>query len=147
MNLRVIIFVLAAFLSGCNIADELCASDAVADKKQLWVFMQFNVPEEGEKIESYYYFGKISGSLYEKISSNAKSSGFVKLEDVRYWGEDDLVHEYRDNEYTGELVFKIEHLARVKVLKMDPMLGFKESELDDAAPVVEPEGETPNAAS
>lgn len=146
MKFKSIIFIVAVFLSGCNIADELCAADAITDKNTLWAFMHFNVPEEGDKIESYYYFGKISESLYEKINSNTVSSGFMQLEDVRYWGDDDLVHEYKDNEYSGDLLFRIEHLVRVKVLNMDPLLGFKEPIQEDAAPISESENESAEGA-
>jgi len=143
MKSKAIIFILTVFLSGCNIADELCAADAITEKNNLWAFMHFNVPEEGGKIESYYYFGKISESLYEKINTNAISTGFMHLEEVRYWGEDDLVHEYKDNEYSGDLLFRVEHLVRVKVLNMDPLLGFKDSIQEDIAPILESENESP----
>ncbi|OUR98047.1 hypothetical protein A9Q81_12365 [Gammaproteobacteria bacterium 42_54_T18] len=88
--------------------------------------MQFNVPEEGGEIGSYYYYGNISKELYEKISSNKIKRGFMLLEKVRYWGDDDLVHEYRDKEYSGDLVFRIENLVRIRGINGDPLLGLDE---------------------
>lgn len=146
MNPKVIILILAAMLSGCNIADELCAAEAITEKNNIWAFLHFNVPEESGKSESYYYYGKISKSLYEKINSNTISSGFIHLEDVRYWGEDDLVHEYEDNEYSGDLLFRIEHVVRVKILKMDPMLGSESTNKTEISPSLSTENDIPKVS-
>ena len=147
MNSKAIILILAALLSGCNIADELCAAEAITDTNNVWAFLHFNVPEESDKSESYYYYGKISKSLYEKINSNTISSGFILMEDVRYWGEDDMVHEYEDNEYSGDLLFRIEHVVRVKILKMDPMLGFEDSKKTEVSPSLNTENDSPKVSS
>ncbi len=146
MNSKAMILILTTLLSGCNLTEELCAAEAIIEKNNTWAFLQFNVPEENDKNESYYYFGKISGSLYEKINSNTISSGFIHLEDVRYWGEDDLVHEYADDEYSGDLLFRIEHLVRVKVLKMDPLLGFESSKQTEVSPSLDTENDSPEVS-
>ncbi len=126
MKLKAVIVVLAVLLSGCDLVEELCAVEAEIEGPRVWAFMQFNVPEEGGEIGSYYYYGNISKELYEKINSNTIKRGFMLLEKVRYWGDDDLVHEYKDKEYSGNLVFRVEDLVRIKGINSDPLLGFDE---------------------
>ena len=126
MKLKVVIVVLAVLLGGCDLVEELCAVEAEIEGPRVWAFMQFNVPEEGGGMESYYYYGNISKELYKKINSNKIKRGFMMLEKVRYWGDDDLVHEYKDKEYSGDLVFRIEDLVRIKGINSDPLLGFDE---------------------
>ena len=126
MKLKIAVVVLAVLLAGCDLVEELCAVEAEIEGPRVWAFMQFNVPEEGGGIGSYYYYGNISKELYDKINSNKIKRGFMLLEKVRYWGDDDLVHEYRDKEYSGNLVFRVEDLVRIKGINSDPLLGFDE---------------------
>jgi len=99
--------------------------------EKIWVFTQFNVPEEGDKIESYYYFGEVSESLYSKIKNNQVSTGYLELKNVRYWGSDDLIHEYRDAIYDGNLLFRIEHNVRISVLRAAPIVGKGDEQFDE----------------
>jgi len=111
-----------AVLSGCNV-DEVVAINDNMEEETVWVFAQFNVPEEGDKIDSFYYYGKVSKPLYERIKSNNIQQGFILLDDVKYWGTDDLIHDYADEEEEGELVFRIENIYRIKLIKKEPKLG------------------------
>ena len=94
-----------------------CSSEEVSqfsDRKTIWVFAQFNVPEEKNQIDTFWYYGRISKPLYDKFSTNKIQQGFILLRDVHYWGNDDLIHQYKDDENTGELLFKIEDIKRMR---------------------------------
>jgi|TARA_B100000745_G_scaffold277906_1_gene208595 hypothetical protein len=109
-------------VSACN-SEEIDAFKANMDDKQVWVFIQFNVPEENDAIESYYYYGQISGSIYRSISNNKLSRGFILLENVKYWGSDDIIHDFADLENTGEMVFRIEDIKRINLVRKAPTTG------------------------
>ncbi|MBZ9611869.1 hypothetical protein [Rheinheimera maricola] len=114
---------IAVFLQGCNVANEIkTLSDNVEDEK-VWAFIQFNVPEEGNDVESYYYFAEISKPLLQSINNNSVSSGFIFLQNVRYWGSNDVIHEYKDKENTGDILFRIEDIRKLKTVNDAPVIG------------------------
>ncbi len=115
---------------GCS---EVTALKSHADTEKVWVFAQFNVIEEKDVLDTYYYYGEISKSLYQLISENKLNEGFILLEGVKYWGNDDLIHNYKDGENSGDLVFRIEHLAKLDLINVAPVIGkgIEQFELPD----------------
>lgn len=110
-------------MEGCAL-DDLENVSNIDDGSTVWVFTQFNVPEENNAIDSYWYFGEVSQALYNKISSNTVGQGFIGMKNVRYWGsEGKSIYEYADEEHSGDLVFRIEDIRRIKLLKMPPKVG------------------------
>lgn len=112
----------ALFVSGCNLDEIQAAKDNTSEKK-VWAFIQFNVPFKNDQIEDYYYYGKISKPLYTKIKGNRIKTGFILLADVKYWGKDDLIHDYADGENKGEIVFRIEDIRRIELVNKRPIAG------------------------
>ena len=94
------------------------------DAERVWAFLQVNVPEEESGVESYYYFAQISETLYQGVSQNQILEGFILLENVRYWGTDDLIYDYKDIEYAGEIVFRIEDIKRISLVNKEPVVGM-----------------------
>ena len=121
--------VIALSVQSCEL-EELSQFTNSESGKRIWVFVQFNVPEEGDKIDSYWYFGQVSESLYRKIVKNKVESGFLLMSNVRYWGDDGLVHEYKDSEYTGELLFRIEDIRKIDVVRIPPEISSKSEEVN-----------------
>jgi hypothetical protein len=111
--------VLCAAVGGCNVSDETRAITAEADPRKVWVFVQLNVPEE-DGVEDYYYYARVSQSIYERIKANDIASGFLFLDDVRYYGNDEKYHYYADEDEAGELVFRIEDIRKIDLLKKAP---------------------------
>ncbi len=111
------------FLSACDLNDEIMAISSTSDQERVWVFAQFNVEEEKGEIETYYYYGQIAKSAWGLIKDNTISTGFIFLNNVRYWGTDDLIYAYEDLENTGEVVFRIENIVRIKRVKNEPIIG------------------------
>ncbi len=149
-------------LIGCNAESEINSFRAMNDSEKIWVFSQLNVREETDDLESYYYYAKISKSIYDAISNNEVQQGFILLEDVKYWGNDDLIYDYQDMENTGDIVFRIEDVVRLNPVNFEPIAGkgleqFQENTVDapsDAAPFEpiplnttpsEPSGDNSNA--
>lgn len=119
----IISITLLVSLCGCDLLQEINAIESMRDDEKVWVFMQLNVPEESDGTESYYYYAQVSKKLYDAISYNEIQSGFVLLENVKYWGNDDLIHDYKDFENAGELIFRIENIIKVDPVNVEPMVG------------------------
>jgi hypothetical protein len=109
-------------LSGCNIESEAQAINSMRDSEKVWVFVQFNVPEESDKIETYYYYGLIAKKLYDGVAYNELESGFILLEKVKYWS-DNIIHDYKDGESQGELVYRIEDIVKLERINREPIAG------------------------
>lgn len=114
--------IIIMFLSGCNL-DEAYAVKDNASHKKVWVFVQFNVPFKGGSVEDYYYYGKVSLPLYERIKTNQINAGFILLDDVKYWGKDDLIYDFADGESEGEIVFRIEDIRKMDLVHKKPIAG------------------------
>lgn len=116
--------ILLMVIAGCDLIDEMNALNATDDNEKVWVFTQFNITEENEGLESYYYFGEVSKTTYDGISSNRLKSGFILLENAKYWGNDDKVYAYKDEENSGEIIFRIKDIRRMKLVNGEPALGY-----------------------
>jgi len=117
--------------TGCDVQNEVSALEAMSDNEKLWVFTQFNVPEEKGGIESYYYYARISKSTYQGIKQNKLTKGFILLEEVKYWGDDNLIYDYKDIENSGEIIFRIENIAKVELINMAPIAGKGLEQFED----------------
>ncbi|TLU64681.1 hypothetical protein FE810_11400 [Thalassotalea litorea] len=120
-------------LSACSLEEEATALSANGQQPKIWVFTQFNVPEEGDEIESYYYYAQVSKAIYQKIGDNQLNSGFILLENVKYWGDGDLIHDYKDIENSGELVFRIEDIAKIDRVNSEPQVGLGYEQFEEPA--------------
>lgn len=125
-------------LFGCNVQSEVNAINSMRDTNKIWVFAQFNVQEENDGLESYYYYAQISKKLYDHISYNEIDAGFILLENVRYWGGDDLIYDYKDIEFSGEIIMRVENIARLSLVNKEPIAGKGAEQFEDA--VVEGSG-------
>jgi hypothetical protein len=121
---------LVFLLVGCDL-DEAESVKHNISEETVWTFSQFNVPEDDGEIEDYYYYGRVSKSLYKKISRNEIQKGFILLQDVMYWGKDDLIHDYRDGEFTGDLIFRIEDVRRMRMIQKAPKAGFGSDQFEE----------------
>ena len=110
-------------LAACNSGDELSAVSKLGSQARIWAYMQFNIPEENEQIESYYYFAEVSEELFNQISANQINHGFISLNNVKYWGENDNIVDYADDEYSGNLVFRIENIERIERMNGELVFG------------------------
>ena len=128
MKLKVLLLCVFTLLSGCRFSEEVDAATSNISEERVWVFAQFNVPEENDAMETYYYYGSMAQPMYDKVVNNEVESGFILLKQVRYWGDDDRVHDYKDSEDLGNLIFRIEDLRRVKLINQDPLLDPENKE-------------------
>lgn len=114
-----------------------CNGDSKANNTQhkelVWVYAQFNVAEQSGGIDSFYYYGKVSKSLYSEIVNNTKEKGFVHLQNIKYWGNDDLIHALKDNENVGDMAFRIEDIVRIKQVNNEPIAGQGVEQFDEPA--------------
>ncbi|MCU7844235.1 MAG: hypothetical protein KZQ93_10385 [Candidatus Thiodiazotropha sp. (ex Monitilora ramsayi)] len=147
-----LLVLLSVLLTGCNLNDEVQAAKANSSSKKVWVFAQFNVPLKDNGIESYYYYGKISFPLYTRITNNQIQSGFILMDDAMYWGNDNLIYEFRDGESEGEILFRIEDIRRIELVNKRPKPGlgrdqFKLEKKNTLAPGNTPDKKADEATS
>ena len=139
----IIVIAITFLLTACNANDEVTAISELGSQDRVWAYMQFNIPEEGEKIESYYYFGEVSEDLFNMISENKINKGFISLNNVKYWGDNDKIVDYADDEYSGNLVFRIENIERIEKMNGEPNFG---NEADTAVDDNETQEQVPEQA-
>ena len=121
---NILVYVLIALsLSACGIGD---ASNKSAEP--VWVYAQFNVPEEENYIEPHWYYGRVDGDLARAISSNEVTTGFITLEEVRYWDDNNEIALYEDHIDSGKVTFRIEHLVKFSEMKTSLDEGFSYDE-------------------
>lgn len=121
-------------LAGCGLTNDVSSLANASNGKSIWVWAQFNVPIKKSEFETYYYYGRIPKGLFNKISNNEIDSGFILLKDVRYWGNDDLVHAFKDRQNTGGVLFRIEDLRRLELIANEPIVGRGNEQYEDASP-------------
>ncbi len=128
---NILLISLILVLGGCNLESEAEAISSNFDGERIWVFGQFNVPAEDDDLESYYYYGSVSQDLYKSIANSTIKIGFIHLQDIVYWGDDDLFHTYKDKENTGDMIFRIEHIVRIKQIENLPITGKGYEQFDE----------------
>lgn len=135
MKAPLLLLMLTLTLAGCRFDKEILSVQANLKEEQVWTFIQFNIPEENEGMESFYYYGQVSKDLYQLIGNNNLQSGFLRLQNIHYWGNDDLIHAYRDLENSGERVFRIEDIRSIKLVRKAPTpgLGYEQFEAPSKA--------------
>lgn len=131
---KITLLAIALLLSACSLDEEASALAANGKQPKVWVFAQFNVVEEGDELESYYYYAQISRAIYQQISQNQLNSGFILLENVKYWGSGDVIHDYKDIENSGELVFRIEDIAKLDRVNVEPKVGVGYEQFEEKQP-------------
>lgn len=124
MKKTIAITTLLILLSACRASDEMYALETESDTALTWAFIQFVVPEDNGETEAYYLYGQVSKRLLDSIANNRIEHGFIFLKNVRYWGDNNIIHEYRDGENTGELVYRIEDIRRIKLIRTEPKVGM-----------------------
>ena len=122
-----------SLLSACNPGDEIEAAKEIQDGKKIWIFAQVNVPKEGNTIEDYYYFAQVNESLYKKIKGHRIKQGFIVFQNVRYWTNDDTIKSIGDEIYDDEMLFRIEDIRKIDLVKNEPKIGFRYGEQQEAA--------------
>ncbi|MEM6910950.1 MAG: hypothetical protein AAF555_05140 [Verrucomicrobiota bacterium] len=128
--------VLTTFIfASCNMEDAVAQIEQTIDQDTIWVYAQINVPEAGGKIDDYFYYGRISRKLHQEYLDRKVDSGPILFRDVRYWSNEDNFVIYEDETYTGDLVFRIEDIVFVRILKGDPLVTTQAEE--ESAPLID----------
>ena len=125
MKRLAIVLVFLVVLQACNFRDEATAIEEINSKNPIWIFAQFNVPSEKGGLDTYYYFGQVNESLYNKIASNRIKSGFILMRNVRYWNTNNTIEAYYDQVDGSDLLFRIEDIQRIRKSKAEPVIGHK----------------------
>jgi len=122
---RILVMLVALFmLQGCNAGNEAGALEELNTRNPVWIFVHFNVPSEKDGLDTYYYFGQVNESLYNKIANNSLTSGFILMRNVRFWNNDDTIEAYSDPVDGNDLLFRIEDIKRIRKSKTEPVVGY-----------------------
>ncbi len=123
MTLLLSLFVM---LASCD-QMKLSANSYENSQKTIWTYVETK-SDETESQYRYHLFGQMKESLFYEISNNVIESGFFMLSSVKYYDNNNLVAEYADDQYTGNLVFRIEDIQMIKQMKKAPKIGLEPNE-------------------
>lgn len=123
MNKVILCFALAFMLSACE-PMKMSARSYENCQNTLWVYIEIQ-SNGNESDYRYFLFGEMKESLLNDISNNVIESGFFMLSSVKYYDNNNLVANYADDEYTGNMVFRIEDIQMIKKMKKAPQIGLK----------------------
>ena len=128
---KLVLVLMSCTLFACDLVKEADAINENLDAKTIWIFAQINVPQKDNKVEDYYYYARVSESLFQRIKDNEIEKGYIFLEDIKYWGDNDLIYDYADNEDVGSMLFRIEDIRRIRLIKTEPKAGMGSEQFDD----------------
>ncbi len=131
MKKYIFVLLVIIVLSGCDPMEEVPALKNNISQETIWAYIQFNVPEDNNKMETYYYYGQVAKPLFDKINNNKIKKGFIFLREVKYWGKDNLIHDYKDAEFSGDMTFRIEDIRRIRVVNKEPVAGRGSEQFDE----------------
>ena len=95
--------------------------------KKIWTYVE--IESKGESSDyRYFLFGEMKENLFNDISNNVIESGFFMLASVKYYDNNNVVANYSDDLYTGNMVFRIEDIQMIKKMKKAPLIGIGANE-------------------
>ena len=113
-------------LSACD-QMKMSANSYENSQKTIWTYVEIESDSNSSQYR-YFLFGEMKESLYNDISNNVIESGFFMLTSVKYYDSNNVVANYSDDLYTGNLVFRIEDIQMIKTMKKAPLIGLKPNE-------------------
>ncbi len=116
------------FLFSCDNLKSLEENEPVTEKTWVNITIRY---DSNNGFQFYYYFGQIEESLCDKISKNIIEKGFIKIDNLRYWNDDDKIEVYEDETEPGIKIFRIEDIRKMSVLKGDPVVTYKKVSLSE----------------
>ncbi len=126
MNKIILGLTLVVFLTACD-QMKMSAKSYETSHKTVWTYVE--IKSDGESSDyRYFLFGEMKENLFNDISNNAIESGFFMLSSVKYYDSNNLVANYSDDLYTGNLVFRIEDIRQIKKMKKAPSIGLEPDE-------------------
>ena len=135
--IKLLILTSLLVLTGFNSEDLFTHIKQSIDEDTIWVYAQINIPEKDDSIETYYYQGRIKQDIYNLIIDGSLKEGFILFRDIRYF-DDYTVKKLENGSNTGDILFRMEHIVKVDLLKGDPLIlensrEAPESELEPKA--------------
>ncbi|MFK8011294.1 MAG: hypothetical protein AB8B80_04585 [Marinicellaceae bacterium] len=125
--MKVVIYLsIVILLSACD-PMKLSANSYENSQKTTWIYVE--IQSNGKSSDyRYFLFGEMKESLYHDISNNVIESGFFMLASVKYYDNNNVVANYSDGLYTGNMVFRIEDIQLIKKMKKPPVIGIGANE-------------------
>lgn len=109
-------------LSACD-QMKMSANSYENSQKTVWTYVE--IESDGKSTDyRYFLFGEMKESLFNDISNNVIESGFFMLASVKYYDNNNVVANYSDDLYTGNMVFRIEDIQIIKKMKKTPLIGI-----------------------
>ena len=109
---------------------DLIELDSKTKEKQ-WVYIELSTISKTDTTD-YFLYGQINKSIINKID-NDDSEGLFLISKARFMNDDKMLELYEDEEYSGELVFKIQDIEEIKLFNDDPVELFNINELHESA--------------
>ena len=109
---------------------DLVELDSKTKEKQ-WVYIELSTISKTDTVD-YFFYGQINKSIIKKID-NDDSEGLFLLSKARFVNDDDFLELYKDEKYSGELVFKLQDVEEIRLYNDDPVQLFDINELHESA--------------
>ena len=100
-------------------------------KEKQWVYIELSTISKTDTTD-YFLYGQINKSIINKID-NDDSEGLFLISKARFMNDDKMLELYEDEEYSGELVFKIQDIEEIKLYNDDPVQLFDINKLHESA--------------
>ncbi|GGD27006.1 hypothetical protein [Flavobacterium orientale] len=126
--LRIFTIVLTLSLTSCNKptpSEEQPIPET--DTYNQWVYITIETVLTRDTT-TYFYYGKINDQVMKRLNKGNETGHFT-LKDIRYLDNDDLLELYEDEFTTGDLIFRVQDIARIQLLKKDPIYFYDIKEL------------------
>jgi hypothetical protein len=121
-SIKLLLLASLLVFTGCDAEDTFTTIKQSIDEDTIWVFAQINIPVEDDKIEDYYYYGRIKNDIYDLMVDGQLKDGFILFRDIRYWNDDNKVEKFENEADAGDITFRIEHIVKIDLSKGDPFI-------------------------
>jgi len=104
----------------------LSCADSTLKNKKTWVYLEvYNITQNDTTVD--YVYGKLRDTDLEKIKSQSSSEDLFELTDGRYLDDNQIPHDFSEENETGSFLYRIKHITYLEIQKGDPLKFIKDS--------------------
>ena len=105
-----------------------------SDKAKQWVFISIESPMKYDTA-NYHYYGQINREVLKNMNKG-DVSGYFEIQKIRYINQSNQLEVYEDTALIGSKFFRIKDIARVELLKKDPLLFYEKDQIAENSKVI-----------
>ncbi len=127
---KILILLALVCLTSCKVGEEASAVVTQLAPAEQWAFLHFNVPYGNDgKVDSYYFYARVSGELLKQVANLELKTGFIMLHDTIYFSETQQMYlNYADEQSSGQILFRIEDLVHAELRNKPPEVNVSSAQ-------------------